>query len=236
MWLFSVIYVIQYVIPNVLTQYLQGLMLRLSLTQMGLRSGLNVEFVSQRPAMKVQNKLWALLFHQLCPLPFNFRNQLKKKKKKDFQLSIFNPKLSRKEVFTTHWTFLGTDANLPFSAPSCSAGSHELHGRQRCRAVPFLLPEWPGIAWGECRDPGSVPASAVCFFVPFLPQKGETQLESSAETSSSVVLVTSKGVSSRKSFSGHFPNTFIWWQISCKKSLLWNSLISFSFSDVWKEE
>lgn len=183
-------------------------MLRPSLTQTRLRSGLNVEFVSQRPAMKVQNKLCELPFHQLCPLPFNFRNQLKKKKK-DFQLSIFNPKLSRKEVFYTHCTFLGTDANLPFSAPSCSAGSHELHGKQRGRAVPFLLPERPGIAWGKHRDPRSVPAGAVCFFVPFLPQKGETQLESSAETSSSVVLVTSKGVSSRKSFSGHFPNTFI---------------------------
>lgn len=66
-------------IPNVLTQYLQGLMARLSLTQMGLRSELNVEFVSQMLAMKVQNKLCALPFHQLCPLPFNFRNQLKKK-------------------------------------------------------------------------------------------------------------------------------------------------------------
>lgn len=119
MWLFSVIYVIQYVIPNVLTQYLQGLMLRLSLTQMGLRSGLNVEFVSQRPAMKVQNKLWALLFHQLCPLPFNFRNQLKKKKKKTSSFPSLTPNYPGKKcslLTGLFWELMPIFHSLPQAA------------------------------------------------------------------------------------------------------------------------
>lgn len=99
---------------------------------------------------------------------------------------------------------------------------------------PCLPPESPRVL--QEQGPQKGPSCCNKVLVPFLSYKGETQLESSAEMACFVVLVTSKGVSSRKSFSGHFPNTFIWWQISCEKRLLWNTLISSSFGVVWKKE
>lgn len=120
-------------------------------------------------------------------------------------------------------------------SPCWSVGNHELHGELRERSTPACS-QCLGTPWHKNRVPRIVPAGVGCFLCSFSETTGETQLESSTEKVRFVVLATSKGVSSRKSFSGHFTNTFIWQLISCERSLLWNSLISLFFCVVWKEE
>lgn len=111
-------------------------------------------------------------------------------------------------MFSNQLTVLGIDANLsvyPHAEVLGTMNSVASSGKGQ----PLPAPKSPGITWDESRVPRSVPAGAGCFLCSFCDTTGETQLESSTEKACFVVLVTSKGVSSRKSFSGHLTNTFV---------------------------
>ena len=179
--------------------------------------------------------------HFISLIPYHLTLEMNWKKETSNFGKIFNPKLSWRAMCLVvsgfSWELMQIFQSLPQAAVLAATSSMASSGKDCCslEQQPWSLSatqkpkQAPGAGSHKC------PSWCTMLFVPFLSYMGETQPEFSAETAHFVVPVTSKGVSSRKSFSGHPPNTFIWWQISCEKRLLRNSLISSSFGVVWKE-